>query len=138
MNEIRRRQILGGMSLGGTMAFLQRTAAGQQNQQTRALPRTLHYGPNNPSETYVKHAYDEQTLDLGEVKMYYVVAGSASSPALLLIPAQTESWWGYEKAIGLLRDRFQAYCSERTVIRWCALSVDVRLRHARYGKRLSL
>jgi pimeloyl-ACP methyl ester carboxylesterase len=109
MNGILRRQIFGGMSLGATMAFLQRTASGQQNQQTRVLPQTFHYGPDNPSATYVKHVYDEQTIDLGEVKMNYVVAGSASSPALLLIPGQTESWWGYEKAIGLLKDRFHVH-----------------------------
>jgi pimeloyl-ACP methyl ester carboxylesterase len=41
--------------------------------------------------------------------MNYVVAGSASSPALLLIPGQTESWWGYEKAMGLLKDRFHVH-----------------------------
>jgi len=69
----------------------------------------FHYGPGNPSETYVKHAYDEQIVDLGEVKMNYVAVGSASSPALLLIPGQTESWWGYEKAIGLLKDRFHVH-----------------------------
>jgi pimeloyl-ACP methyl ester carboxylesterase len=109
MNAIRRRQILGGMSFGGAMAFAQSTASGQQNQPARALPKSFHYGPGNPSETYVKHAYDEQTVDLGEVKMNYVVQGSASSPALLLIPGQTESWWGYEKAIGLLKDRFHVH-----------------------------
>ena len=88
MNGIRRRQLLESMSLGGAMAFLQRSASGQQNPQTRALPRTFHYGPDNPSETYVKHAYDEQTVDLGEVNMDYVVAGNASSPALLLMPGR--------------------------------------------------
>ena len=70
---------------------------------------TLHYGPDNAAETYVKHAYDEQTGDLGEVKMNYATVGSASSPALLLIPGQTESWWGYEKAMGLLKDRFHVH-----------------------------
>ena len=30
--------------------------------------------------------------------MNYATAGSAGSPALLLIPGQTESWWGYEAA----------------------------------------
>src|SRR5579863_3183175 len=109
MNKSLRREILAYVSLGGTMALLQRTAHAQQNEQTGARPRNVHYGPDNPSETYVKHAYDEQTVDLGEVKMNYVVAGSASSPALLLIPGQTESWWGYEKAIGLLKDRFHVH-----------------------------
>jgi hypothetical protein len=48
MNGTPRRQILAGMSLAGTMAFLQRTASGQQNQQTRALPRTLHLRSRQP------------------------------------------------------------------------------------------
>ena len=109
MNGSLRRRFLANMSLGGTMAFLQRTAYAQQNQQTGARPASFHYGPDNPSETYVKHAYDEQTVDLGEVKMNYVVEGSANSPALLLIPGQTESWWGYERVIGLLKDSFHVH-----------------------------
>lgn len=109
MNRSLRRQILAGMSLGGVMALLQKTAYAQQNQQAGTRPGSFHYGPDNPSETYIKHAYDEHTVDLGEVKMNYVVEGSASSPALLLIPGQTESWWGYEKAIGLLKDRFHVH-----------------------------
>lgn len=59
--------------------------------------------------TYVPHAYPEHTADLGEVKMNYVVAGSPSKPALLLIPGQTESWWGYEAAIRILEKDFQVY-----------------------------
>ena len=109
MNGCLRRRILVNMSLGGAMAFMQRTSNAQQNEQTGAHPGNFHYGPDNPSETYVKHAYGEQTVDLGEVKMNYVVEGSASSPALLLIPGQTESWWGYEKAIGLLKERFHVH-----------------------------
>ena len=31
-----------------------------------------------------------------------VASLDASRPALLLIPGQTESWWGYEKALALL------------------------------------
>jgi pimeloyl-ACP methyl ester carboxylesterase len=42
--------------------------------------------------------------------MNYAVAGDASNPALLLlIPTQTESWWGYEDAMRLLADRYQVY-----------------------------
>ncbi len=59
--------------------------------------------------TFVDHAYPEQTADLGEVAMNYVVAGEPKNPALLLIPGQTESWWGYEAAIGLLAADFQVY-----------------------------
>src|ERR1700722_11036447 len=41
--------------------------------------------------------------------MNYAVAGDPSLPALLLVPGQTESWWGYEKALPLLAEHFQAY-----------------------------
>ena len=41
--------------------------------------------------------------------MNYAVAGSAEKPALLLIPGQTESWWGYEQAMPLLAEHFQAF-----------------------------
>jgi pimeloyl-ACP methyl ester carboxylesterase len=37
------------------------------------------------------------------------VAGDSASPALLLIPGQSESWWGYEGAMELLAERFQVY-----------------------------
>jgi pimeloyl-ACP methyl ester carboxylesterase len=67
------------------------------------------YGPHNPEETYIPHAFPEQLADLGEVQMNYVTVGDASKPALLLIPGQTESWWGYEEALPLLADHFQAF-----------------------------
>src|SRR5208282_5572306 len=69
----------------------------------------LRFGPDNPSETYVPHAYPEQTFDTGEAAINYAVAGSPDKPALLLIPGQTESWWGYEDAIRLLEEHFQAF-----------------------------
>jgi pimeloyl-ACP methyl ester carboxylesterase len=59
--------------------------------------------------TFVPHGYPENTADLGEVKMNYAVAGSPSQPALLLIPGQTESWWGYEAAMKILEADFQVY-----------------------------
>jgi pimeloyl-ACP methyl ester carboxylesterase len=58
---------------------------------------------------FLPRAYEEQTVDLGEVTMNYVTAGSPDHPTLLLIPGQTESWWGFEKAIPLLEDRFQVF-----------------------------
>lgn len=67
------------------------------------------FGPHNPDETYVPHDFPEQTVDLGEVTMSYVSVGDASKPALLLIPGQTESWWGYEKALPMLAERFNAF-----------------------------
>lgn len=59
--------------------------------------------------TFVDHAYPERTVDLGEVVMNHVVVGSPDKPALLLIPGQTESWWGYEQAIALLEKDFQVF-----------------------------
>ena len=67
------------------------------------------FGPHNPDETYVAHAFPEQLVDLGEVQMNYATVGDASKPALLLIPGQTESWWGYEAALPLLAEHFQVF-----------------------------
>ncbi|MEU2801196.1 alpha/beta fold hydrolase [Streptomyces sp. NPDC007117] len=61
------------------------------------------------ADTFVSHRYREQLVDLGEIRMNYVVEGDPSAPALLLIPSQTESWWGYEEAIGLLSSEFQVF-----------------------------
>jgi pimeloyl-ACP methyl ester carboxylesterase len=67
------------------------------------------FGPHAPDATYVAHAYDEQLFDTGEIQLNYATAGDASRPALLLIPGQTESWWGYETAMALLGEHFQAF-----------------------------
>jgi pimeloyl-ACP methyl ester carboxylesterase len=67
------------------------------------------YGPHNPVETYVAHEIAEHLVDLGEVQMNYATVGHSSSPALLLIPGQTESWWGYEAAMPLLAEHFQVF-----------------------------
>src|SRR5690349_2114121 len=67
------------------------------------------YGPHNPDETYVAHAFPEQLADLGEVQMNYATAGERSSPALLLVPGQTESWWGYEAAMPRLAEHFNVF-----------------------------
>lgn len=67
------------------------------------------FGPHAPDATYVAHEYEESTFDTGEVQLNHVTVGDASKPALLLIPGQTESWWGYEPALGLLGDHFQAF-----------------------------
>ena len=69
----------------------------------------LKFGLDHPEQTFVKHDFPEHLVDLGEVKINYAVAGEASSPALLLIPGQTESWWGYEKALPLLAKHFHAH-----------------------------
>jgi pimeloyl-ACP methyl ester carboxylesterase len=67
------------------------------------------FGPHAPDATYVRHAYDEQLFHTGEAEINYVITGDPSEPALLLIPGQTESWWGYEDALGLLAPHFQAF-----------------------------
>ena len=41
--------------------------------------------------------------------MNYATAGDPSSPALLLIPGQTESWWGYEAAMPRLAEHFEVF-----------------------------
>jgi len=67
------------------------------------------FGPHNPDETYVAHDFPEQLADLGEVEINHVVVGDPTKPALLLVPGQTESWWGYEQALPLLAEHFQAF-----------------------------
>ncbi|HEY1652947.1 MAG TPA: alpha/beta hydrolase [Acidimicrobiales bacterium] len=67
------------------------------------------YGLDNPDETYIAHDVVEHLVDLGEVRMNYVTAGESTSPALLLVPGQTESWWGYAAAIPLLAEHFQLF-----------------------------
>lgn len=69
----------------------------------------LRYGPHNPDETYVAHSIQEQLVDLGEVELNYATLGDASKPALLLVPGQTESWWGYEAVMPKLAERFQVF-----------------------------
>ncbi len=65
-------------------------------------------GASSP-RSFVPHAYAERMVDLGEVAMNYAETGSAANPPLLLIPGQTESWWGYEKAMALLANDFHVF-----------------------------
>jgi len=67
------------------------------------------FGPHKPDETYIAHDFPEQLVNLGEVEMNYATVGDRSKPALLLIPGQTESWWGYEQALPLLAAHFNAF-----------------------------
>ncbi len=69
----------------------------------------LKYGPEFPEVTYKKHHYEERLFDTGEVQINYAICGSEANPALLLIPGQTESWWGYEPAMSLLSEYFQCF-----------------------------
>jgi pimeloyl-ACP methyl ester carboxylesterase len=67
------------------------------------------YGPHNPDQTYLTHEIEERLIDLGEVHMNYASMGKPTSPALLLIPGQTESWWGYEAVMPLLAEHFELF-----------------------------
>ena len=67
------------------------------------------YGPHAPDVTYVEHAFPEQLVDLGEIAMNYATAGDPSTPALLCVPGQTESWWGYEAAMPRLAEHFEVF-----------------------------
>ena len=64
------------------------------------------FGPHNPDVTYISHTYPEQLFGTGEV---HVTLGDEGLPPLLLIPGQTESWWGYENAMPLLAADFCVY-----------------------------
>ena len=61
------------------------------------------------ADIFVSHAFDEQLVDLGEIRMNYAATGGSDLPALLLVPAQVQSWWSYEKAMALLAEHFQVY-----------------------------
>ncbi len=61
------------------------------------------------ADIFIAHAFDEHIVDLGEVRLNYSTAGDPDLPALLLIPAQSESWWGYEEAMPLLAGHFQVF-----------------------------
>ncbi len=66
-----------------------------------------HLDAADRADTFVPHDFDEHLVDLGEIRMNYATAGEAALPALLLIPSQSESWWGYELAMSLLAAHFQ-------------------------------
>lgn len=81
-------------------------------------------------DVFVSHGFAEHTIDLGEIRMNYATAGDATAPALLLIPAQTESWWGYEAAMRLLAKRFQVFAVD--LRGQGPLQLDARPLHARH------
>ncbi len=67
------------------------------------------YAPFRDPRSFVPHAYEEHSADLGEITMNYAQAGSPGNPPLLLIPGQTESWWGYEAAMAILAEDFHVF-----------------------------
>jgi len=60
-------------------------------------------------DIFVSHDYPEQTADLGEIRMNYATAGDADLPALVVVPGQSASWWGYQDAMPLLAEHFHVY-----------------------------
>ena len=70
---------------------------------------TQGYEASDRASTFVPHKFEERLVDLGEVRMNYVRVGDSGKPALLLVPGQTESWWGYEGALPLLAEHFEAF-----------------------------
>jgi len=76
-------------------------------QQTGAERARDEHQP--PDSVFATHAYEERQVDLGEVVMNYAAAGDAAKPALVLIPGQTESWWGFEGAMKILEKDFQVF-----------------------------
>ena len=71
--------------------------------------RKKRYEAEDRADVFVPHAFAEQTVDLGEVRMNHARVGKSDKPALLLIPGQSESWWGYEAALPLLAEHFEAF-----------------------------
>jgi len=67
------------------------------------------FGPHAPDTTFVSHSFEEQLFDTGEVELNYVATGDPTNPALLLVPGQTESWWGYEAALPSLAEHFHTH-----------------------------
>ncbi len=61
---------------------------------------------------FVRHAFPESLADLGEIRLNYSTAGEPHLPALLLIPGQSESWWGYEAAMPLLAEHFHVHAAD--------------------------
>ncbi|BCW89904.1 2-succinyl-6-hydroxy-2, 4-cyclohexadiene-1-carboxylate synthase [Alphaproteobacteria bacterium SO-S41] len=84
------------------------SVSGQSQGGIAVVPPAAPTTPRDP-RSFVSHAYEERTADLGEIVMNYAETGSPANPALLLIPGQTESWWGYEKAMALLAADFHVF-----------------------------
>jgi pimeloyl-ACP methyl ester carboxylesterase len=77
------------------------------NTEVRPTGNYLEY--TDHEDFFVPHKFPENIIDLGEIRMNYSVAGSPSKPAMLLIPGQSECWWGYEDAMMLLSESYQVY-----------------------------
>ena len=97
----------------GPRTWTRSTPSGCLQAPRRSLRRPSSRGErmtmSEAADIFVPHAFEEQQVDLGEIRMNYATTGSPELPALLLIPSQTESWWGYEDAMPLLAEHFQVF-----------------------------
>jgi len=91
------------------MTLAQYCADGESKEVVEVGAFANAFGPHAPDATYVDHGQEELLFDTGEVTLNFVVAGSPELPPLLLIPGQTESWWGYAKALPMLAERFRVH-----------------------------
>lgn len=67
------------------------------------------FGPHRPDATFVAHEFAESRVDLGEVTLNFAETGAKEAPTLLLIPSQTESWWGYQEVMKLLAPNYHVF-----------------------------
>lgn len=81
----------------------------ERNPREEARPSGTYLEWSDHEDIFVPHGFPEHIIDLGEIRMNYAVAGSASNPAVLLIPGQTQSWWCYETPMRLLANSYQVY-----------------------------
>src|SRR5690242_7625765 len=82
------------------------TVAGAQEQKRLA---GTYSEWTDRKEIFKPRDFPEHIVDLGEIRMNYAVAGSPASPALLLIPGQSSSWWSYQTMMHMLADSYQVY-----------------------------
>jgi hypothetical protein len=62
----------------------------------------------NPEATYIP-MHTLSTRSIPERLPSTTRSLARQPPALLLVPGQSESWWGYEAAMGLLAKYFQVF-----------------------------
>jgi pimeloyl-ACP methyl ester carboxylesterase len=72
-------------------------------------PRDAYIEASDHADIFTRHGFPEQTIDLGEIRMNFATAGSPTCPALVLIPAQTMSWWSYKPVMHLLSASYHVF-----------------------------
>ncbi len=89
--------------------FLLATAGVVSAVSTKGAAVSKYLEAADHADIFTTHSFCEHIVDLGEIRMNYATAGSPDKPALLLIPGQTESWWGYETVMWLLQADYQVF-----------------------------